>query len=195
MTIIKIIKNGKTSYYLTQIEHQALAAFANVINSTPNSDIKIRMTEAKPYVPVNIHLDDSDLRYFDLIEIFRDRGNSKPSLYTINKIAEECAYNEEYCDFVCDFMVDLTKQSATDAKVGKFIADTVITRALEIIEKHKENVTNAFYKYYKENKNAEIPEKIPEMTMEEEDNSVQIDDSDDDYSHMVIATPLDTSNN
>lgn len=195
MTIIKIVKNGEASYYLTQKQHQSLAIFADLINSTTNSDIKIRMTGAKSYVPVNIPLDDSDLRYFDLIEIFRDRRNTIPSQYTINRIAEECAYNESYCDFVCDLMVDLTKRSASDAKIGKLIADTVIVKALEIIEKHKEAVTKAFYKYYKCNKVAEIPERIPKMAMEDGNNSVEVDDSEDDYSHMVFATPRDTSNN
>ena len=184
MVLIRIIKNNEASYYLSQKEAQKINAFAEVINSTNDSDIKIRTTSnPKAFIPMNISLEDCDLRYFDLIEMFRN-NNVKPSEYTINRIAEECAYNANYCDFVCDLMVKLTEQNAVDAEIGKLISESVINRALKILEKHKEFVTNAYYKFSKsynmsfcKKPETQVSEKMPEMSMEEGNNSVQYEDN------------------
>lgn len=155
MAIIKItVKcndndcSGISSYYYTEKDNQKLSAFADAINSTAGSDIKVKIiANPKEFVPVSIRLEDRDVRYFDIDDMFRD-SHSRLSQYTINKIAEECAFNEQYCNFIGDHAVSLTTVEST-AYIGKAIADTILTRAMKILNDHKDRINKCFCEFNK----------------------------------------------
>ena len=148
MDMIKITMNGISSYYYTEKDHLKIIAFAEAINSTAGTDVKIKITKVlEAYVPKSIQLDDVYLRYFNLQDIYGSK-DSKVSDYTTNRIAEECAFNEQYCDFVGDLAVSLTTVECT-AYIGKAIADTVLIKALEILDNHKNHINKCFYEFNK----------------------------------------------
>ena len=146
MHIIQITMNGISSYYYTEKDHKKIISFANTINNTKDSDVKIGITEVvEDYVPRSIKLDDGNLRFFNLESIYGNK-NSKVSDYTTNRIAKECAFNEAYCDFVGSLAVSLTETQCS-AYIGKAIVDNILLRAIKIIEDHKEHVYRCFDEY------------------------------------------------
>lgn len=148
MNIIKITMNGISSYYCTEKDYQKILAFAEAINNTAGTDVEIKITKVlEGYVDKSIRLKDTYLRFFNLQDIY-GCGDSKVSDYTTNRIAIECAFNEQYCNFVGDLAVSLTTTEST-AYIGKAIADTVLMRALEILDNHKNHINKCFYEFNK----------------------------------------------
>lgn len=148
--LIQIRTKDGSSYYYSEKDRQKLLAFADVVNNT-KSDIKISVKKVdEPYVPSNIKLDDQDLRYFNLQQIFNihKQDVGRPSKYVIDKIAKECFFNEDYCDFVCDTAVELTTVEST-AAIGKEIADTIIPSVQMMLERHSRYITKCFEEYKK----------------------------------------------
>lgn len=157
MALIKIIKNGEASYYYSNKDHKKLSLLAEVVNEAHGTDIEIECTiNPHCYVPVCIKLEDTDLRYFDIRSIFEDP--TKPSKYTIDRIAKECAFNEDYCNFICDMIIKLAENFET-AEIAENITEritvSILSRAVEILSSHKDFVTKAFYKAKSCDKNSE----------------------------------------
>lgn len=127
----------------THIEYLA-TAIANV-----SSDFEIIITPAisnrKPFVPTNISLDNEYLRYFDIIELYKKYNISDK---TNEIIAEECAFNEEYCELISGIMESLSNnECAEERELAMKLSNSILGRAIKILEDHTARVNRAYNSY------------------------------------------------
>ena len=84
-------------------------------------------------------------RYFDIQRVFECCQNIDPKC--IHFLAEECAFVEEYCEYVLNLCEKLA-QDPQYVEIAKRISDTILKESIDILKEHMEKTERNYYAFH-----------------------------------------------
>lgn len=147
------MKEQQTSIFI--VDEESANSVIHVCNDCPVQMYLASKMDTES-IPLYNNVDISDYaRYFDIERVYECCNNIDPKC--IHFLAEECAFVEEYCEYVLALCEKLAQDPQT-VEIAKRIADTILKESIEILKEHMERTERNYHAFHNKIKQDTIEE-------------------------------------